>query len=45
MKQLMEQYRKAGMDPAQIQMMQQMMAAQAAAAAASGANPENGEDQ
>jgi len=45
MKQLMEQYRKAGMDPAQIQMMQQMMASQAAAAAASGANPENGEDQ
>ena len=43
MKQLMEQYRKAGMDPAQIQMMQQMMASQAAAAAASGAKPESGE--
>jgi hypothetical protein len=45
MKQLMEQYRKAGMDPAQIQMMQQMMASQAAAAAAAapGAKPESGE--
>jgi len=42
MKLLMEQYRKAGMDPAQIQMMmQQMMAAQAAAAAASGAQPKS----
>ena len=41
MKQLMEQYRKAGMDPAQIQMMQQMMASQTAAA--SGAKPESGE--
>jgi hypothetical protein len=47
MKQLMEQYRKAGMDPAQIQMMQQMMASQAAAAAAaaSGAKPESGESK
>ena len=45
MKLLMEQYRKAGMDPAQIQMMmQQMMASQAAAAAAaSGAQPKSGE--
>lgn len=44
MKQLMEQYRKAGMDPAQIQMMQQMMASQAAAAAAaSGAKPKSDE--
>ena len=41
MKQLMEQYRKAGMDPAQIQMMQQMMASQAAAA--SGAKAKSGE--
>ena len=48
MKQLMEQYRKAGMDPAQIQMMQQMMAgmpnaSQAAAAAASDPKPASGE--
>ena len=40
MKQLMEQYRKAGMDPAQIQMMQQMMAgAPSASQAASASDP------
>lgn len=47
MKQLMEQYRKAGMDPAQIQMMQQMMAgmpgaSQVEAAAGSGPEPASG---
>jgi hypothetical protein len=50
MKQLMEQYRKAGMDPAQIQMMQQMMAGQpgspqAEAAAASVPEPASGESK
>ncbi len=47
MKQLLEQYRKAGMDPAQIQMMQQMMtgtpgASPAGAAVASGPQPVSG---
>ena len=41
MKQLLEQYRKAGMDPAQIQMMQQMMAGTSGSSqAAAAASPE-----